>query len=117
MEFSHRHSRVENGPRSGIRERGGNQTSFTGTGYDVTPVLALVPPDLPIVPNSAEVSAWFEAPLGYLLDPANHAHKEKEWFGRMRPYIEIEWQGHLIWGITAAIIANLSRLLAWVDRT
>lgn len=102
---------------SDVRIIGASDRFITGTGYDVTPVLALVPPDLPIVPNSAEVSAWFEAPLGYLLDPANHAHKEKEWFGRMRPYIEIEWQGHLIWGITAAIIANLSRRLAWVDRT
>jgi len=98
---------------SDVRIIGASDRFITGTGYDVTPVLALVPPDLPIVPNSAEVSAWFEAPLGYLLDPANHAHKEKEWFGRMRPYIEIEWQGHLIWGITAAIIANLSRRLAW----
>ena len=51
--------------------------------------------------------------LDRILDPANHAHKQREWFGRMRPYIEIDWQGHLIWGITAAILANLSRRLAW----
>jgi 8-oxo-dGTP pyrophosphatase MutT (NUDIX family) len=98
---------------SDVRIIGASDRFITGSGYDVTPVLALVPPDLPIVPNPTEVSAWFEAPLGFLLDPANHVHKEKEWFGRMRPYIEIEWQGHLIWGITAAILANLSRRLAW----
>ena len=79
----------------------------------VTPVLGLVPPDLPIVPNPHEVADWFEAPLGFVLDPANHVHKQREWFGRMRPYIEIDWQGHMIWGITAAIIANLARRLAW----
>ncbi len=92
---------------------GASDRFVTGTGYDVTPVLGLVPPDLPIVPNPIEVAAWFEAPLGYLLDPAHHAHKEKEWFGQKRPYIEIEWQGHVIWGITAAILANLARRLAW----
>ena len=98
---------------SDVRVIGATDRFITGTGYDVTPVLALVPPDLPIVPNPVEVDSWFEAPLGFLLDPANHAHKEREWFGRMRPYIEIDWQGHMIWGITAAIIANLSRRLAW----
>ncbi|HEU4652069.1 MAG TPA: CoA pyrophosphatase [Croceibacterium sp.] len=98
---------------SDVRIIGASDRFVTGTGYDVTPVLGLVPPELPIVPNPLEVASWFEAPLGYLLDPANHAHKQKEWFGRMRPYIEIEWQGHLIWGITAAILANLARRLAW----
>ena len=33
--------------------------------------------------------------------------------GKVRPYIEIDWQGHRIWGITAAILANLARRLAW----
>lgn len=92
---------------------GASDRFVTGSGYDVTPVLGLVPPDLPIAPNPAEVAGWFEAPLGYLLDPANHAHKETEWLGRVRPYIEIEWQGHRIWGVTAAILANLARRLAW----
>jgi 8-oxo-dGTP pyrophosphatase MutT (NUDIX family) len=98
---------------SDVRIIGATDRFITGTGYDVTPVLALIPPDLPIEPNPVEVASWFEAPLEFLLDPANHVHKEKEWFCRMRPYIEIEWQGHMIWGITAAIIANLSRRLAW----
>jgi len=92
---------------------GASDRFVTGTGYDVTPVLALVPPDLPIVPNPLEVAAWFEAPLGFLLDPANHVHRQAEWKGGLRDYIEIEWQGHRIWGVTAAIIANLSRRLAW----
>ena len=98
---------------STVRIIGASDRFVTGTGYDVTPVLGLIPPDLAIVPNPAEVASWFEAPLAFLLDPANHAHKQREWFGKMRPYIEIDWQGHLIWGITAAILANLSRRLAW----
>jgi 8-oxo-dGTP pyrophosphatase MutT (NUDIX family) len=101
---------------SDVRIIGTSDRFITGTGYDVTPVLGLVPADLPLTPNPAEVASWFEAPLGFVLDPANHAHKEREWFGRMRPYIEIDWQGHLIWGITAAILANLARRLAWHGR-
>ena len=96
-----------------VRIIGASDRFVTGTGYDVTPVLALIPADLALVPNPVEVASWFEAPLGFLLDPANHAHKEREWFGKVRPYIEIDWQGHRIWGVTAAIIANLARRLAW----
>lgn len=99
-----------------VRVIGASDRFVTGSGYDVTPVLALVPPDVRIVPNPAEVSDWFEAPLAFLLDPANQVHKQGEWRGRKRPYIEIEWQGHRIWGITAAILANLSRRLAWDGR-
>ncbi|MFA9200243.1 MAG: CoA pyrophosphatase, partial [Cypionkella sp.] len=83
----------------------------TRTGYDVTPVLGVVPPDLPIVPNPAEVADWFEPPLAYVLDPANHLRRTVEWEGAPRTYFEIVWQGHRIWGITAAIIGNLSRRL------
>lgn len=87
----------------------------TGTGYDITPVLALVPPDLDLHPNPAEVADWFEPPLGFLLDPANHVWQSAEWNGREGRYIEILWQQHRIWGVTAAIISNLSKRIRWHD--
>ena len=43
----------------------------TVTGYIVTPVLGVVPPDLQLTPHEHEVADWFEAPLAFLLDPAN----------------------------------------------
>ncbi|MEO6042208.1 MAG: CoA pyrophosphatase [Croceibacterium sp.] len=98
---------------SDIRIIGATDPFVTGTGFDVTPVLALIPPDLAIMPNPAEVASWFEAPLRFLLDPANHRQRTGEWRGAQRHYLEIEWHGHRIWGVTAAIIANLSRRLAW----
>lgn len=100
---------------SEVRIIGASDRFVTATGYDVTPVLALIPPDLPIEPNPVEVADWFEAPLRFLLDTANHMQREAEWRGRVRSYIEIDWQGHRIWGVTAAIIANLSRRLAWQE--
>jgi len=98
---------------SDVRIIGASDRFITATGFDVTPVLGLVPPGLEIVPDPVEVAAWFEAPLGYLLDPANHLQKVGELRGRVRPYLEIEWEGHRIWGVTAAIIANLARRIAW----
>jgi 8-oxo-dGTP pyrophosphatase MutT (NUDIX family) len=87
----------------------------TRTGYDVTPVLAVVPPDLTIVPNPEEVREWFEPPLAYILDPANRVPRTVEWEGAERTYFEIMWEGHRIWGVTAAIIGNLARRMALAD--
>jgi 8-oxo-dGTP pyrophosphatase MutT (NUDIX family) len=85
----------------------------TVTGYVVTPVLGVVPPDLPLEPHEHEVAEWFEAPLQFLLDPANQHRRSALFEGRERHYYEIEWEGRRIWGATAAMIVNLSRRLAW----
>ncbi len=99
-----------------VRVIGVSDRFVTGTGYDVAPVLAVVPPDLPLAPNPVEVAAWFEAPLAHLFDPANQRRRMRGLRGGRRETIEIEWDGHLIWGVTAAIIANLSRRIAWAGR-
>lgn len=85
----------------------------TVTGYVVTPVLGVVPPDLPLEPHEHEVADLFEAPLDYLLDPANLGRKSALFQGRERHYYEIVWNGRRIWGATAAMIVNLSRRLQW----
>jgi 8-oxo-dGTP pyrophosphatase MutT (NUDIX family) len=85
----------------------------TGTGYAVTPVVAVLPPDLEIVPNPSEVAQWFEAPVDFVFDAANHVMQSAMWKGRHREFIDIRWREHRIWGVTAAIIANLSRRIDW----
>jgi 8-oxo-dGTP pyrophosphatase MutT (NUDIX family) len=80
----------------------------TGTGYLITPVIAVVPPDLTLSPHAAEVDAIFEPPLSHLIDPANYAMREAEWNGRTRHYRETFWNEYRIWGATASIMANLA---------
>lgn len=80
----------------------------TGTGYDITPVIGVIPPDLAINPNPTEVAQWFEAPLAFVLDPANHQRKTFEWEGRAVDYFDIQWREHRIWGVTAGVLRNLS---------
>ena len=87
----------------------------TVTGFEVTPVVGIVPPGLDLKPHPGEVAAMFEAPLHYLLDPAHQQVRTAEWRGRTRSYYEIEWQGRRIWGATAAMIVNLSRRLGLTD--
>lgn len=96
-----------------VRVVGEADSFVTGSGYSLTPVLGLVPPDLPLRPDPREVASWFEAPLRFVLDPRNHVRKVGLFRGHDRPYTQIEWQGHRIWGITAGILTNLSHRLAW----
>jgi 8-oxo-dGTP pyrophosphatase MutT (NUDIX family) len=100
-------------PRAAVRVIGTSDLYHTGTGFLVTPVVGIVPSGLDLRPDPREVESWFEAPLGVLLDPANWTAHEVLWRGAMRRYLEMEWDGFRIWGVTAAIIANLSRRLAW----
>lgn len=86
----------------------------TITGYVVTPVVGVVPPDLPLTPHDHEVADWFEAPLSHLLDPSNQRLESAVFAGRERRYWQIEWDGHRIWGATAAMLVNLSRRLRWM---
>ena len=84
----------------------------TVTGYCVAPVIGVIPPDLELVANPEEVADWFEAPLDFVLDPANQREMSAEYRGRLRHYYQINWNGRHIWGATAAMLVNLTRRLA-----
>ena len=84
----------------------------TVTGYSVMPVIGVVPPDLDLAPNPEEVADWFEAPLDFVLNPANQRQMTAEYRGRMRHYYQIDWEGRHVWGATAAMLVNLTRRIA-----
>lgn len=80
----------------------------TGTGYSITPVIAVLPDTLSLVPHEAEVSAIFEPPLAHMLDIANQERKVVSVQGRERAFYEILWNEFRTWGVTAGLIVNLS---------
>lgn len=104
-------------PAEAVTVIGESDLYRTGTGYAITPVLAIVPPGLAIRPNPTEVAQWFEAPVDFVFDAANHAVRSADWNGMRREYLDIQWHEHRIWGVTAAIIANLARRLDWFGLT
>ena len=87
----------------------------TGTGFDITPVLATVPRDLSIRPDPREVESWFECPLEKLMDASQWNRDSVFWKGATREYLEMNHDGYRIWGVTAAICWNLSRRIAWLE--
>lgn len=100
-------------PRNAVEIVGSVGTYMSGSGFAITPVLGIVPPDLPLRPNPYEVESWFEVPLDFILDPQNLAEKSAVWQGRNRVYHEILWNDRRIWGVTAGIIINLAARLEW----
>jgi len=99
-------------PVSAVEVIGAVEPYRTVTGFDVTPVIGVVPPDLVLSPHAAEVAAVFEAPLLHLLEPANFVERTIVHEGRERRYFELMWHEYRIWGATAAMILNIGRRLA-----
>jgi ADP-ribose pyrophosphatase len=104
---------------SAVRVVGTSDQHRTGSGYEITPVIGVVSPDIEIHPNPAEVAQWFEAPADYVLNPANHTTRMIEWGERQHSFVEIVWtdgrQDHVIWGATGAILHNVAGRLNWHD--
>lgn len=83
----------------------------TITGYRVHPVVGWIDPPVAFEPDPHEVADVFEVPLAFILDSSNHERDSylrgavRRWFWVMR------WQQRYIWGATAAMLVNFSRLV------
>ena len=95
---------------------GASDRYVTGTGFEITPVMGVVPADLPLRPDPREVESWFEVPLKQLFDRDNYRQDSAIWKGRERTYLEWRYEDYRIWGVTAAMIVNLSRRLELTER-
>lgn len=88
----------------------------TGTGFSISPFVGFVAEGFVPVPEAGEVEAVFEAPLDFLMDPANHRKGHRDWQGARRHFYEMPWGEHYIWGATARILKGLSLRLAAIER-
>ena len=85
----------------------------TGTGYRVTPVVALVMPPFELTPDANEVAEIFEVPLAFLMDAGNHRRLSfdlPEGAGR-RSFYAMPYERFFIWGATAGMLRNLFHFL------
>lgn len=78
---------------------------FTGSNYLITPVVAVVDPRRPFVPNPGEVQSVFEVPLDWLADEGNYGTYRIRRGGTEHTTWQINHGELVIWGITA----NLTR--------
>ena len=86
-------------------------TYLTGTGFRITPVIALVAPGAPLTLDRNEVADTFEVPLPFLMDPANYQRHTRTIGGRERHFFAVPFGDRFIWGATAGILRNMHQRL------
>ena len=84
---------------------------ITGTGYRITPVLAVLPPALKYQLSPHEVEAIFELPMRVVLDPDAPRRQRQHVGGIWREYWVWPHPDHFIWGATAAILVQMAQRL------
>jgi 8-oxo-dGTP pyrophosphatase MutT (NUDIX family) len=84
---------------------------FTGSNYLITPVVALIDPSRPFVPNPAEVRSVFEVPLEWLMDGRNYGTYRIRRGGKEHTTWQITHEDFVIWGITANLTRRFHELV------
>ena len=78
------------------------------TGYNVAPVVGIVPADVEWRLNPGEVADAFEVPLGFLMAEVSHQKRSMVWQEKERYFWAMPWSDAAgereIWGLTAGII-------------
>lgn len=80
----------------------------TVTGFDVTPVLALVRRKFAPVPEAGEVEEVFDVPLDHVLTLGHFSVQSRRWRGVRRNYYTVPFGPYYIWGATARILRTMA---------
>ena len=85
---------------------------LTSTGFRVTPFVGVIDPRWQPFPDPNEVEEVFEAPLDFLMDPANRVRHHHDRWATRSYYYAMPWGEYYIWGATAGMLKGLSDRLA-----
>ena len=86
----------------------------TVSNFIITPVVGIINSNYQTQIDPVEVDYIFEVPCKILLDASNYQRNEIYWQGGNRQFWEISYDGHHIWGATAAILRNMALRLAGI---
>ena len=84
----------------------------TVTGFNVTPVLAMIDPGFRAVPEQGEVAEVFEVPMTHLMNTSLYSVQSRRWRGHRRAYFTVPWGPYYIWGATARMLRALADRMA-----
>lgn len=85
--------------------------------YRVLPVVALVRPSFVWRPDHREVDEVFTVPLELAVSRDAYTHERILYEGKTNVISSLDWKGHRIWGITAAILLNFGSRLERLGAT
>nr|WP_240931779.1 CoA pyrophosphatase [Sedimentitalea sp. CY04] len=80
----------------------------TVTGFQVTPVVALLKHEFHLKPEPGEVDEVFSTPLAHLLNLDNYLIESRRWRGVQRHYYTVPFGPYYIWGATARMLRGLA---------
>lgn len=104
------HEEIGLDPRS-VDAIGVLPTYVTGTGFTITPVVALIRPPSALVADPNEVAEVFEVPLPFLMDPRNHRLEVRSLAGAELTFYAMPYGNRYIWGATAGILRKMQEML------
>jgi 8-oxo-dGTP pyrophosphatase MutT (NUDIX family) len=81
------------------------------SGFQVTPIVGLIEPDLKYVPCPIEVAEIFHAPLSLLMNPGSYKSTSMTYDNQSRKVLELQYERFRIWGATAAILYHLAQMI------
>jgi len=81
---------------------------LTVTGFEVTPVLALIRGSFSPRPEAGEVEEAFFVPFAHLTDPTRFRIESRLWRGVKRRYYAVPWGPYYTWGATARMLRGLA---------
>ncbi len=79
------------------------------SGFQVTPVVGLLPSNIMFKANQDEVEMMFEIPLRYVLNSKNYFSMDITRRGQPHRIYFMFYAGYPIWGLTASILYRLAR--------
>lgn len=81
------------------------------SGFQITPIVGLIEPDLEYVPCPIEVAEIFHAPLSLLMNPDSYSSTSMTYDSKTRKILELQFERFRIWGATAAILFHLAQMI------
>ena len=81
------------------------------SGFQITPIVGLIEPDLEYVPCPIEVAEIFHAPLSLLINPDSYKSTSMAYDNQSRKILELQFERFRIWGATAAILYHLAQMI------
>jgi 8-oxo-dGTP pyrophosphatase MutT (NUDIX family) len=85
---------------------------IVGTGFRLTPVVALLRAGFTLAPDRSEVEEVFELPLAFALESGNYRLRRQTLHGTEREFWELCYGARTIWGATARVLVSLQQRLS-----
>lgn len=96
---------------AGVEIMGRMDDFIVGSGFHISPVVAIVPRGVTLTANPSEVQAIFCLPFKTLLDPALPFRRRAYWHQHRGEFWVWPHELHIIWGATAGILYTLAQKL------